>query len=286
MQVHLQAFGRRYTAQLSRPTLLGKPLAFDGQQPQHFGVATAKATAYVGGGFVGDVRQGGSCNCAVVTFTPHCNGLHTETAGHLCAYPLPLSDVLADSAHFPAIVISLPARTAAQAAELGDDYTPAFLPDDLVLCAADLHAALARYPDLALAYGAHEAPRALIVRTLPNSPDKPLRNFDAQPAPFFSRQAMQHIAGLPIRHLLVDLPSIDRAHDEGRLSNHRQFWQMPATGTVARTDVGMPLRTITEFAYVPDNLPDGRYLLNLQAPGFELDAAPSRALLWPLRPEA
>ena len=40
--------------------------------------------------------------------------------------------------------------------------------------------------------------------------------------------------------------------------------------------------TITEMVYVEDSVADGLYCLNLQVPAFELDAAPSRPILYPL----
>ena len=78
-----------------------------------------------------------------------------------------------------------------------------------------------------------------------------------------------------IEHLLVDLPSVDREEDQGRLSAHKAFWGME-TG---------PLRinsTITELIYVPDEIPDGLYLLNLQVMNLANDAAPSRPVLYAL----
>jgi len=36
---------------------------------------------------------------------------------------------------------------------------------------------------------------------------------------------------------------------------------------------------MTELINVPDDVPDGRYLLNLQIAPFEADAAPSRPVL-------
>jgi arylformamidase len=37
---------------------------------------------------------------------------------------------------------------------------------------------------------------------------------------------------------------------------------------------------VTELIYVPDEIPDGYYLLDLQMPPFMTDAAPSRPLLY------
>jgi hypothetical protein len=41
-------------------------------------------------------------------------------------------------------------------------------------------------------------------------------------------------------------------------------------------------RTVTEMVFAPDQLTDGLYLLNLQIPPFQSDAAPSRPVLMPL----
>jgi len=84
-----------------------------------------------------------------------------------------------------------------------------------------------------------------------------------------------------VRHLLIDLPSLDRSHDQGKLSAHRRFWGLPAAGCVA-SDPGRPDASITEMIFVPDDLPDGLYALSLQIAPFVADAAPSRPLLFPL----
>lgn len=42
-------------------------------------------------------------------------------------------------------------------------------------------------------------------------------------------------------------------------------------------------RTITEFVYVPSTVNDGYYMLNLQVSPIQLDAAPSRPILFPVQ---
>jgi arylformamidase len=79
--------------------------------------------------------------------------------------------------------------------------------------------------------------------------------------------------------LLVDLPSIDRLFDEGKLLNHRIFWNVEEGSREVNHQTRMS-STITELIYVRDEVPDGDYLLNLQIPPFESDAAPSRPLLF------
>jgi hypothetical protein len=44
-----------------------------------------------------------------------------------------------------------------------------------------------------------------------------------------------------------------------------------------------PGSTITELAYIPDELRDGWYFLSLQSPAIAGDAVPSRPVLYPMR---
>ena len=74
-----------------------------------------------------------------------------------------------------------------------------------------------------------------------------------------------------IKHLLIDQPSVDREHDEGKLLAHKAFWNYSIK---ERLDA-----TITELIYAPDSIPDGYYLLNLQIAPFENDASPSKPIL-------
>ncbi len=45
---------------------------------------------------------------------------------------------------------------------------------------------------------------------------------------------------------------------------------------------GYSSSTITELIYVPDHVPDGEYLLNLQIAPFNADASPSRPIIFPI----
>jgi hypothetical protein len=85
-----------------------------------------------------------------------------------------------------------------------------------------------------------------------------------------------------VKHLLVDLPSIDRLHDEGKLSNHRIFWRVEA-GSFKVNEATRMHSTITELIYVPNKVEDGEYLMNLQIAPFEADAAPSRPVIFKMK---
>ena len=84
------------------------------------------------------------------------------------------------------------------------------------------------------------------------------------------------------KHLLVDVPSIDRLFDQGKLLNHRIFWNVEQ-GSFEMTAATRLNSTITELIYVPNDITDGEYVLNLQIAPFEADAAPSRPILFRTR---
>jgi arylformamidase len=248
------------------------PLRFNEAQPTFFGGAAASEQPLSGGSFVGDVRHGGSCNCSIHTLAPHCNGTHTECVGHITHERLSIRDI-AVRPFSSALLVSIRPQPADAVEEL-IDAMPA--PGDTVVTLADLRQAL----------GAEQLAhyQALVVRTLPNDASKLTRNYDTDPPPpYFTIAAMRWIVAHGIDTLVVDLPSIDRAQDGGRLAAHRIFWGMPPLSKGAAMAVRKHA-TITELAFIDNTIADGPYLLNLQVAPFMSDAAPSRPILLPLSP--
>lgn len=241
---------------------LSIPLAFDGEQPQHFGAARATAMPLRAGAFTGDTRAGGSCNCATLTLTPHCNGTHTETVWHVTDDAIPAAGA-ALALTFDAYVVSV---TPVRGAATDETTDPPVQPDDLLITAKALAAAFDDSAD------------ALIVRTLPNDIDKRSARWGDRPAPFFTNEAMALLVARGVQHLLFDGPSVDRLHDDGKLSAHRLFWGLSADSRNS-SDATRPGATVTEMIFVPDAARDGRYQLSLQIAPFVTDAAPSRPLI-------
>lgn len=245
---------------------LSIPFRFQGARLSAFGASRAEAETFENQGFVGDTRRGGSCNVQRYTLVPHCHGTHTECIGHLVDEPVWISDLVKDF-WIPATVLSIRTEPASRCC---DRYTLKPDANDALISKADFADAIKRYD----AEHFHEA---LIVRTLPNDVAKITRHYTS--APYFSNDAMQEIIRHPVQHLLVDLPSVDRLDDQGRLSNHRIFWQFQDSGH-ALHDQRPSTKTITELIYVPDEIDDGYYLLNLQIAPFMADAAPSRPIIF------
>lgn len=230
------------------------PLRFNGPQPNAYGVEPAHSEAVEAGTLVGDTRRGGSCNFERYTFIPHCNGTHTECVGHITNERISVRDCL---------------REALMTARLVS-VEPEIVDGERLITQAILERAMGE-----------NRTDALIVRTLPNDDSKLTRDYgENNIPPYFTAEAMRHIAAGGIKHLLVDLPSIDRIFDEGKLTNHRIFWNVKEGSFDADPETRMS-NTITELIYVPSDVADGEYFLNLQIAPFESDAAPSRPLIFP-----
>ena len=241
----------RTTYRLGRAVDLAIPLDPHGPQPNAYGAPPATARPYSGEGFTLDTREGGSCNCEAIEFVPHCHGTHTESVGHLTDERFPISSVIPEP-FLPCSVISVTPHGREIRADAIERAT-----DGLDRVFLD----------------------AIIVRTLPNSPDKATRRWENGTTPYFTPEAMAVVRGRGVNHLLVDLPSLDPLLDGGRLAAHRVFWDMP------RGSKEMPRgeargRTVTEMIFVPDDVPDGRYLLTIQVPRLVSDTAPSRPVLF------
>jgi len=270
MKLTLQFAGQHYAVRLNEAVALAIPLQFNGSQPNHFGAAIAQSRPMQAGEWIGDTRRGGSCNVPELTLNPHCNGTHTESVGHIVDELISVNSSLRDLL-VPATLVSVIPVAANQCS---DHYTPVLAPADQVITRETLRRSLDEV--------ASEWLSALVVRTLPNNRDKQSARYgDNHQPPFFTREAMQYLRLRGVQHLLVDFPSLDKVHDNGHLAAHHLFWEVsedshgPAP-TVARS------RTVTEMIFVPDSVADGAYLLNLQLPAFELDAAPSRPFLIPV----
>lgn len=258
MKSSVQIGERQFEIDLSHAIDISIPLRFKGAQPNAYGVARATSEPVRAGSLVGDTRQGGSVNFEQYTFIPHCNGTHTECVGHITNERISVLDCLKDVL-VAAILISV---------------EPTEVEGDLVVSRSSLetlatHSLRDENSDL-----------ALIVRTLPNDDSKLIREYgESNIPPYFSRDAIEYILEIGVKHLLVDFPSIDRIFDDGKLFNHRLFWNVePDSFEIEeRTRINS---TITEMIYVRDEVDDGEYLMNLQIAPFSSDCSPSRPVLF------
>jgi kynurenine formamidase len=113
---------------------------------------------------------------------------------------------------------------------------------------------------------------AIVLRTLPNTKDKLSRQYSNTNPTYLLEEAAIFLKEKGIKHLLIDLPSVDKEKDGGKLLAHNAFWN---TNGKLRM-----YATITEFIFVQNKVKDGTYMLNLQIAPFENDASPSKPILY------
>ncbi|HEY8562110.1 MAG TPA: cyclase family protein [Pyrinomonadaceae bacterium] len=278
MLISIEFDNQSFEVDASNPLNIAVPLRFGGAQPNAYGVEPATSRPCEAGALVGDTRRGGSCNFEQYKFIPHCNGTHTESIGHITHERISVQDCLKD-AFMPAALISIAPENAANSSET---YPVALNEKDWLLTRRAIERAISNFRFQISDFKSKDFPKALVVRTLPNDEGKLTKTYLDKVPPFFSTEAMLFMREIGVRHLLVDLPSIDRIFDEGKLSNHRIFWQVEQ-GAFETSPESLLDNTITELIYVGNDVSDGEYLLNLQIAPFAADASPSRPLLFALR---
>ncbi len=253
-KVLLEIGGTSYEAHLGRGHDLSIPLLRTMDQVNCFFAPPYRAEPVVAGDFIGSTESGGSVNFFNLHLNPHGNGTHTECVGHIAREAFSINECLR-TFHFTAELISL--------------YPLQRIDGDRVIEKEQLSALFEERPLQA---------EALIVRTLPNDRSKLHRSYSGTNPPYVSQEAMSWLVDAGVRHFLIDLPSVDREDDGGLLAAHKAFWKYPDTVAEGRLDC-----TITELVYVANEVPDGLYLLNLQIISLDLDASPSKVLVYPCR---
>lgn len=241
---------------LSKPIDISIPLTNTDANPIAWYLEKPEISPVVFGDWTGSVKAGASTNFNTIVFNPHAHGTHTECLGHITKDFYSINQCLTHF-FFLAELISV---------------EPEVQGEDLVITLNSILTAL----DVILKFGVPK--EALIIRTLPNLESKKHKNYSNTNSPYLSEEAARYICESGIKHLLIDLPSVDKEHDEGKLVSHKAFWNVKdinQLNTDARLDA-----TITEMIYVPDAIKDGSYLLNLQIASFENDASPSKPVLY------
>lgn len=246
MNALFQISGKPFTADLNHPLDISIPLRFDGRGPNCFYAPLAESSPVVMGDFVGSTAEGGVVNFKNIRLNPHGNGTHTECVGHISREPYYLSNCL-EKYHHSARLLSIYPRKI-------DDGDRVIERDQL--------AEVLRPGEVT----------AVVIRTLPNDEQKLERSYSGTNPPYLAADAAQLLVDYGVEHLLLDLPSVDREEDGGALSAHKAFWQYPYA-----TRLGA---TITELIFVADTIKDGLYLLQHQITSMQLDASPSKPILY------
>jgi len=200
-------------------------------------------------GFIGSIEEGGSVNFRDVYFNPHGHGTHTECCGHITKEVYAVNDVLKEYFYRATLITVDPVKM-----ENGD----------LLVQAAQIAPYLQK-----------DFSDAVLIRTLPNAPDKKSMNYSGTNPCYFDIQIVDLLNEYGVKHFLVDQPSVDREEDGGALAFHHAFWNVPDNPNFERT--------ITELIYVPNDVLDGTYILEIQLAAFQNDASPSRPILYKIQ---
>ena len=242
---------------LSKPIDISIPLKNTDENPIAWYIEKPVIEPVVFGDWVGKVSEGkSSTNFNNIFFNPHGHGTHTECLGHITNDFYSINQCLKQFI-FTAKLITI---------------EPEKIGEDLVITKKQVEKAM----NISTSFKTKT--EALIIRTLPNQAAKKSRKYSNTNPPYLSEEAAIFIRESEIQHLLIDLPSVDREHDEGKLLAHKAFWNVKDTYNLnpdARLEA-----TITEMVFVPDEIEDGNYFLNLQIASFENDASPSKPVLY------
>jgi kynurenine formamidase len=240
----LQINGKSYQIDLDQPLDISLPVQSDAGVNAWY-VDRAKIDYVEVDGYVGNVALGGSTNFNYVHFNPHSHGTHTECIGHITEEFHSVHDILKRQFFVAQLTSVKP--------EVQDN-------GDQVITVETLD------------WNSLSGAEAVVIRTMPNLENKKSVDYSNSNPPYLDAEVAQRFRESGINHLLIDLPSVDREQDEGKLAAHKEFWDFNGN---RRHNA-----TITELIYVPEKMEDGRYLLNLQVAPLVNNAAPSRPVLY------
>ena len=237
---------------LSKPIDISIPLTNTDANPIAWYIKKPVIEPVVFGDWIGKVSEGkSSTNFNNIFFNPHGHGTHTECLGHITSGFYSINQCLKQF-FFTAQLISV---------------EPKPINGDLVITKEQIENTLN-----------NKTPEAIVIRTLPNIEGKKHKKYSHTNPPYLAEEAAIFICESGIQHLLIDLPSVDREEDEGKLLAHKAFWNVKDINNL-NEDARLNC-TITEMIFVDNSILDGSYILNLQIASFENDASPSKPILY------
>lgn len=227
-----------------------------GENPNAWFVQPVEFSPVTAGDFIGSIDAGSPVNFYNVFFNPHGNGTHTETVRHIWKDGPFIRDRVLRPFYKAKLISIIPSQLPSSNGHMEEG--------DYVIMKAEITSLISEGDKV----------EALIIRTLPNNQEKRTKRYSGTNPCYFHPDAVEYIVQCGVEHLVVDLPSIDREEDGGELLSHHAFWSHP--------DNTNDNRTITELAFIENDISDGFYAINFQVAPFGLDAAPSRPMIFSL----
>lgn len=241
----IQYNSKKYQIDLSKPLDISIPMSASKSNVNAWYLDEPKIEPVKTEDWIASVAEGASVNFNNIWFNPHAHGTHTECVGHITKKVYSVNKNLKQFFFLAEVVTVAPEK-------MGDDF---------VISKKQLQFALS-----------NKKRDAIVIRTIPNTKDKLAMQYSNSNPTYMLEEAAAYLKEKNIKHLLIDLPSVDKEKDDGKLLAHNAFWN---TKGKLRLDA-----TITEFVFVPNTVEDGVYFLNLQIAPFENDATPSKPVLF------
>ncbi len=245
MLATIQFNSKKLQIDLSKPIDISMPLRASKDNVNVWGVKKPKIKPVKDGEWITSVVEGACVNFNNISFNPHAHGTHTECVGHITKQVHSINKNLKQFFFLAEVVTVAPEK----------------LNGDFVISKKQLQFAIG-----------NKKRDAIVIRTIPNTNEKMSMQYSNTNPPYLLEDAAIYLREKGVKHLLIDLPSVDKEKDDCQLLAHHAFWN---TKGKIRMDA-----TITELIYVPNTVDDGCYFLNLQIAPFENDASPSKPILY------
>lgn len=237
---------RKYKIDLSKPLDISIAIDTSKENVNAWYLDDPKIFPVSDGNWIGSVQQGADVNFNNIQFNPHSHITHTECVGHITEEVYSVNKELSKFFFLAEVVTIAPEQLKNK---------------DFVISKKQLQNVLG-----------NKKRDAIVIRTLPNLSDKKSMRYSNTNPTYLLEEAAVYLKEKGIEHLLIDLPSVDKEKDGGKLLAHNAFWN-------TQGEIRMQA-TITEFIYVSNKIKDGTYFLNLMIAPFENDATPSKPTLY------
>ncbi len=248
MKAIIEVGPNKFELDLNHPLDISIPMRSGAENPNAFHIQEPLFEPIRIGDYVGSVKEGSGANCENLLINAHGNGTHTECIGHITDERITINQCLKVFFAMAQVVSMKPQKMAN---------------GDSILELQDLPALQ------------NKQVNALIIRSIPNSLTKKKQVYSGNNPCYLEPELCAYLVQNGIDHVLVDVPSVDREEDGGKMLAHKAFWNYPQE---PRKNA-----TITEMVFVSDEIEDGIYFLNLQIASLETDASPSKPVLYRLK---
>ena len=144
------------------------------------------------------VSEGAAVNFNSIQFNPHSHITHTECAGHITKKVHSINKNLSQFFFLAEVVTIVPEQLENE---------------DFVISKKQLQFNLG-----------NKKRDAIVIRTLPNLSSKKSKRYSNTNPTYLLQEAAIYLREKGIKHLLIDLPSVDKEKDNGELLSHNAFW--------------------------------------------------------------